>query len=142
MPPTVERFADDGIGGKNIPCSATRSSTALPITPGSTSIWKSSGRTSSTASIFVMSMLMPSNSGTALPSIDVPAAYGVTGTSRSLAAESTVETSAVDFGQTTAFGRTPRPASWATQSAAWLSRAASSNDTSPSRPRSDRNEQS
>jgi hypothetical protein len=90
----------------------------------------------------IISRLTPSNAGTALPSIEVPAAYGVTGTPRSSAAASTAATSAVDSGYATASGVTPVPAPSAPQSAAWEARAESPNVYRSSGSTSARNEQS
>ncbi len=94
----VENSADWGNGGHIRPCSATAASRSAPMVPGPQSTRKSSGWTAWTPSSSVMSRLTPPSTGTGLPSVLLPAAYGVTGTPRSFAAARTAETSAVEAG--------------------------------------------
>jgi hypothetical protein len=123
IPPMVAMSPEVGRGGKKRPYRSSSSFTAAPRMPGCTSTCRSSGRTSRTASIRVMSRLMPPCVGTAFPSIPVAAANGVTGTPCSLAAARTAETSSVDSGQTTTSGSTASTSA-VPQSREWWSRSA------------------
>ena len=103
LPPMLQISNDDGSGGYHRPCSAAAFFTSALNSPG----WQTAVRvTGSTvmSRIFSVDSTIPSSSAVAPPDRPLPAPRVTTGTRLAVAQRSTVCTSSVRRGRTTASG--------------------------------------
>ena len=103
LPPMLQISNDDGSGGYHMPCSATAFFTSALSRPGCATAVRVTGSTAMSR-IFSVLSTMPPSSAVAPPDSPVPMPRGTTAIRCAVAHLSTVCTSSVRRGRTTASG--------------------------------------